>query len=158
MRKYKESLLQAGAACPFPDDARTVIVDTFEVVIKGRDPLRFSIRTDADVAKLKDTPIVLKEDCEYQFRITFYVQREIVSGLTYVNVVKRKGIRVDKSQIMIGSYGPNLQPYQYVSPLETCPSGMLARGHYTAKTTFADDDKAQHLQFEYQFDIKKDWE
>lgn len=40
---------------------------------------------------------------------------------------------------------------------ETAPSGMLARGHYTAVSKFVDDDNHVHLQFKWSFDIKKDW-
>lgn len=40
---------------------------------------------------------------------------------------------------------------------EDAPSGMLARGHYTAVSTFVDDDKHKHLEFEWSFDIAKDW-
>jgi Rho GDP-dissociation inhibitor len=40
---------------------------------------------------------------------------------------------------------------------EDAPSGMLARGHYNAVSTFIDDDKNKHLEFEWSFDIAKDW-
>lgn len=40
---------------------------------------------------------------------------------------------------------------------EEAPSGMLARGHYTAVSTFVDDDQNKHLEFEWAFDIAKDW-
>jgi Rho GDP-dissociation inhibitor len=40
---------------------------------------------------------------------------------------------------------------------ETAPSGMIARGHYNAVSTFVDDDGHSHLKFEWSFDIKKDW-
>lgn len=34
---------------------------------------------------------------------------------------------------------------------------MLARGHYSAFSAFVDDDKKKHLEFEWSFDIAKDW-
>lgn len=40
---------------------------------------------------------------------------------------------------------------------EDAPSGLIARGHYTAVSTFVDDDKKRHLEFEWSFDIAKDW-
>jgi len=40
---------------------------------------------------------------------------------------------------------------------EEAPSGMLARGHYNAVSSFVDDDKKKHLEFEWSFDIAKDW-
>jgi Rho GDP-dissociation inhibitor len=40
---------------------------------------------------------------------------------------------------------------------EDAPSGMLARGHYTGHSSFVDDDKKKHLEFEWAFDIAKEW-
>lgn len=40
---------------------------------------------------------------------------------------------------------------------EEAPSGMMARGHYNAVSKFLDDDNTNHLQFEWAFDIAKDW-
>jgi len=65
-----------------------------------------------------------------------------------------------KLQEMIGSYSPNTEhKREHIKTLEpeTAPSGMVARGHYNAVSTFVDDDKQTHLKFEWSFDIKKDW-
>ena len=40
---------------------------------------------------------------------------------------------------------------------DEAPKGMLARGHYDAASKFVDDDNVTHLQFEWSFDIAKDW-
>jgi Rho GDP-dissociation inhibitor len=40
---------------------------------------------------------------------------------------------------------------------ETAPSGFAARGAYKAVSKFVDDDDHVHLQFEWAFEIKKDW-
>lgn len=81
------------------------------------------------------------------------VENEIVSGLRFLQVVKRAGVTVDKTEAMLGSYGPQPQPYikvvstrwqvpsshQFAS--EESPSGMLARsGTYSVKTRIMDDD------------------
>ena len=39
---------------------------------------------------------------------------------------------VDRTSYMIGSYAPRSEPYEYVTPIGSWPSGMLARGHYVA--------------------------
>lgn len=68
---------------------------------------------------------------------------------------------MDKSNEMLGSYSPVEKPYEVVMPRngwEEAPSGMLARGSYTAITKFVDDDKQTHLEFEYAFAIRKGWE
>lgn len=93
-------------------------------------------------------------------KATFKVQHEVLAGLTYVQVTKRKGITVGKDQEMIGSFGPNTSDIpihtKKFAP-ESAPSGMLARGHYEAVSTFVDDDKNTHLEFKWSFDIGKDW-
>lgn len=67
-------------------------------------------------------------------------------------------VLVDKSDLMVGSYGPKSEAHEYRTPAEEAPKGMIARGHYSAKSKFIDDDKNIHLAWEWAFDIKKDWD
>lgn len=64
---------------------------------------------------------------------------------------------VDKSAYMVGSYGPRPAEYEFLTPLEEAPKGMLARGTYNIKSHFSDDDKHDHLSWEWTLNIKKDW-
>ena len=64
---------------------------------------------------------------------------------------------VDKNAFMVGSYGPKTEVQSYMTPAEQAPSGMLSRGHYGVKSKFTDDDKKIYLEWEWSFDIKKDW-
>jgi len=59
---------------------------------------------------------------------------------------------------MVGSYGPKTEPHVFTTPVEDAPSGMMSRGHYTVKSKFTDDDKNIYLEWEWAFDIKKEWE
>ena len=67
-------------------------------------------------------------------------------------------VSVDKGSWMVGSYGPKPEPHEYLLPVEEAPKGMLARGHYTLKSKFMDDDKIVHLEWEWALAIKKDWD
>lgn len=58
---------------------------------------------------------------------------------------------------MVGSYAPKEDVQSYTTPMEDAPSGMIARGHYTVKSLFTDDDNNEHLKWEWSFNIKKDW-
>lgn len=58
---------------------------------------------------------------------------------------------------MIGSYGPSEKEYEKKFAVEQAPSGMLARGHYSVRSKFMDDDGNCHLDVSWTFDIKKDW-
>jgi len=41
---------------------------------------------------------------------------------------------VDRAKEMLGTFSPQLEPYNHVMPEETTPSGMFARGSYSART------------------------
>jgi len=94
-------------------------------------------------------------------KTTFVVQHEVLSGLKYIRVVRRKGIRVGREEEMIGSFPPSTTDkpvHTTTSVPEEAPSGMIARGHYEATSKFVDDDDHVHLKFDWSFDITKEWE
>lgn len=64
---------------------------------------------------------------------------------------------VDKATFMVGSYGPRPEEYEFLTPVEEAPKGMLARGTYHNKSFFTDDDKHDHLTWEWNLSIKKEW-
>jgi Rho GDP-dissociation inhibitor len=159
LRKYKESLL--GTSNPvglevFPNDPRRVIVTKLGLIVDGRTDVELDLTGDLD--KLKNSSFVIQEGCHYQLKIYFYVQREIVTGLKYIQQSYRAGVRVDKSTFMVGSYGPKSDLQSYTTPKEEAPTGMIARGTYHVKSLFTDDDKNEHLKWEWKLEIKKEWE
>ncbi|PRQ25771.1 putative Rho protein GDP-dissociation inhibitor [Rosa chinensis] len=97
----------------------------------------------------------LKEGSEYRLKLTFSVLHNIVSGLTYSNTVWKGGLQVDQSKGMLGTFAPNREPYEHTLEEETTPSGVLARGLYSAKLKFEDDDKRCYMELKYSFEIKK---
>ncbi|KAI1767285.1 E set domain-containing protein [Hypoxylon sp. FL1150] len=161
LQRYKQSLgLGGGKDLSDPSDPRVCIIHALTMESPGRAPVTIDLSAPGSEATLKDRPFKIKESCKFTMVATFKVQHEILSGLQYVQVVKRKGIKVSKDSEMLGSYAPNTekQPlYTKRFQEEEAPSGMLARGHYNATSSFVDDDKKTHLQFEWSFDIAKDW-
>ncbi|KAG8166643.1 hypothetical protein KVR01_002332 [Diaporthe batatas] len=162
LQRYKESLgLTGGNDLSDPNDPRVCIIQSLTMDSPGRSPVTIDLSTAGSENTLKDKPFKIKEGAKFTMSATFRVQHEILSGLHYVQIVKRKGVRVSKDSEMIGSYAPNTdkQPlYTKKFNEEEAPSGMLARGHYNAVSSFVDDDKKEHLKFEWSFDISKDWE
>ncbi|KAL2208583.1 E set domain-containing protein [Sarocladium strictum] len=161
LQRYKESLgLGGGKDISDPNDPRVCIILSLTMDSPGRDPVTIDLSAAGSEKTLKDKPFKIKENAKFTMSAKFKVQHEILSGLHYVQVVKRKGIKVSKDSEMIGSYAPSTdkQP-TYIKKFqeEEAPSGMLARGHYNAISSFVDDDKKTHLQFEWSFDIAKDW-
>ncbi|GER46101.1 Rho GDP-dissociation inhibitor [Striga asiatica] len=103
----------------------------------------------------KNILFTMKEGSEYSLKLTFSVLHNIVSGLTYTNTVWKGGIQVDQSRGMIGTFAPQREPYVHTLEEETAPSGVFARGVYTAKLKFEDDDRRQHMELDYSFEIRK---
>ena len=66
-------------------------------------------------------------------------------------------IPVDKMMHMVGSYPPKTEVQSYTTPAEDAPAGVMARGSYSVSSLFTDDDKHEHLKWEWSFEIKKDW-
>ncbi|KHJ33574.1 putative rho gdp-dissociation inhibitor [Erysiphe necator] len=162
MQRYKRSLGLGGDGKDIsdPNDPRQCIILSLTMDSQGREPVTIDLSEKGSETTLKDKPFKIKEGTKFSMTAKFKVQHEILSGLHYVQIVKRKGIRVSKDQEMIGSYAPNTDKNPFYTKRfaeEDAPSGMLARGHYTAVSTFIDDDKKTHLQFEWAFDIAKDW-
>eukprot|EP00485_Elphidium_margaritaceum_P005961 CAMPEP_0202696010 /NCGR_PEP_ID=MMETSP1385-20130828/9404_1 /ASSEMBLY_ACC=CAM_ASM_000861 /TAXON_ID=933848 /ORGANISM="Elphidium margaritaceum" /LENGTH=200 /DNA_ID=CAMNT_0049352101 /DNA_START=36 /DNA_END=638 /DNA_ORIENTATION=- len=154
LQKYKAQLL--GSAAIIDDkDPRQVFFDTLVIEPEGRKP----IELDPSKCKPDEVAFSLKEKTKYRVVIKFRVQREIVLGLKKFVVIKRKGIKVDKSTDMMGSFAPDAaKTYEIPFPYDVVPDGMLARGQYAVKTQFIDDDKKVHLEFAYSFRITKEWE
>ncbi|GMJ09055.1 SUPERCENTIPEDE1 [Hibiscus trionum] len=97
----------------------------------------------------------LKEGSRYQLKLTFSVLHNIVSGLTYSNTVWKAGLKVDQNKGMLGTFAPQREPYEHILDEETTPSGVLARGIYSANLKFEDDDRRCHMELKYAFEIRK---
>lgn len=159
LQKYKEALLgQAVKESVIVDtnNPNRVIVKNLALVVDGRPDVVLDL-TD-DLENLKKKVFMVKEGIQYRIRIDFFVQREIVTGLKYIQKVLRHGIQHEKMTHMVGSYAPKLEIQSYCTPVDEMPSGLLTRGTYTVKSLFTDDDKNEHLKWEWSFELKKDWE
>ncbi|KAK4085673.1 uncharacterized protein Triagg1_663 [Trichoderma aggressivum f. europaeum] len=161
LQRYKQSLgLGGGKDLSDPSDPRVCIIKALTMDSPGRPPVEIKLAEAGSEGRLKEKPFQIKEGVKFTMSAEFKVQHEILSGLHYVQVIKRKGLKVSKDSEMIGSYAPNTENQPtYVKRFheEEAPSGMLARGKYDAISSFVDDDKKKHLEFEWKFEIVKDW-
>ncbi|XP_016297208.1 rho GDP-dissociation inhibitor 1-like isoform X1 [Sinocyclocheilus anshuiensis] len=156
LRKYKEALLGSCNVIAADPSAPNVQVTRLTLMCETA-PAPLTLDLQGDLESFKKQSFVLKEGVEYRIKISFKVNKEIVSGLKYVQQTFRKGVKIDKSDYMVGSYGPRPNEYEFLTPLEEAPKGMLARGTYNIKSKFTDDDKHDHLSWEWNLNIKKDW-
>ncbi|CAN3376746.1 hypothetical protein DIURU_001529 [Diutina rugosa] len=163
LAKWKASLgITPGASVvPVkPGDKRTVVITEMGLEFPDQNiaPIRINLE-DANGNTLdKEIKFSIKEKSVYQLYVRFRVQHEIITGLKYLHSVKKAGIRVDKVEEPLGSYAPNTTDKPYYErkfPEVEAPSGMLARGNYSATTKFIDDDRTVHLQFNWSFQITK---
>ncbi|XP_039595152.1 rho GDP-dissociation inhibitor 1 [Polypterus senegalus] len=153
--KYKEALLGSHPVVIDPN-APNVQVTKLTLVCEAA-PAPLVLDLTGDLETMKKQSFTLKEAVEYRIKISFKVNKEIVSGLKYIQQTYRKGVKIDKSDYMVGSYGPRSEEYEFLTPLEEAPKGMLARGTYNIKSKFTDDDKHDHLSWEWNLSIKKEW-
>jgi len=122
-------------------------------------PLVFNTRDTAKMADIKKNPITIKEGVEYTVRITFEVNHSVVSGVRYIQLVKRSGIKVGKLEQMLGSFGPNPEGKPHEGKFEEeSPSGLVARsGTYHARSRVVDDDGEVFADWEWSFKLAKEW-
>lgn len=164
LAKWKASLGLTANATPYavkPGDKRKVVI--VEMALHFPDqpelqPIIINLEDNDGNTIDKDIKFTIKEKSVYQLVIKFRVQHEIITGLRYLHLVKKAGIRVDKLDEPLGSYAPSTteKPYYEKAFQEIeAPSGMLARGSYSATTKFVDDDKTTHLTFPWSFQITK---
>ncbi|MGW8887597.1 hypothetical protein [Streptomyces sp. NPDC055749] len=107
---------------------------------------------------VKSQPVTIKEGVEWNVVATFRVDEAIVSGLRYVHVVKRAGVKVDKLEAMFGSYGPSADSYMKQLETEESPSGAVARaGNYSVRSRLTDDDGTVFADFEWSYKVAKEW-
>ncbi len=106
LQRYKQSLgLGGGTDLSDPNDPRVCIIQSLTMDSPGRDPVVIDLSAPGSAENLKKTPFKIKEGATFTMSAQFKVQHEILSGLHYVQVIKRKGIRIPggKSDEMIVS-------------------------------------------------------
>ncbi|THH05013.1 hypothetical protein EW145_g5108 [Phellinidium pouzarii] len=150
LARWKASL-GLGVASSAPAEGPKVTVLSLELVSPTLPPgktIILNLTDPTSLADVKKNPITIKEGVEYKF------------GVKYLQVVKRAGVKVDKLEQMLGSYGPSPtgEPYVKNFPTEESPSGMLARsGTYTVRSRVIDDDAEVYSDFEWSFKLAKEW-
>jgi Rho GDP-dissociation inhibitor len=162
LRRWKEQLLGSASL----DDAAAagggdggfsepeVKVLRLGIAARGREELELPLPLTTNA---RGHTFSLKEGSHYQLKFVFTVRNNIVPGLTCINTVWKAGIVVDQTRSMLGTFAPQKQPYIHVMAQQVTPSGALARGPYSARTRFIDDDGTVYLDMNYSFEIRKDW-
>ncbi|KAG4401415.1 hypothetical protein AAZX31_07G246600 [Glycine max] len=155
LRRWKEQLLGSVDMTSVGESLEPEVkILSLAIKAAGREDIVLPIPESGNPSGLWFT---LKEGSRYSLMFTFQVSHNIVSGLKYTNTVWKTGLKVDSTKEMIGTFSPQAEPYTHEMPEETTPSGLFARGQYSARSKFVDDDNKLYLEINYTFDIRKDW-
>jgi Rho GDP-dissociation inhibitor len=69
--------------------------------VAGRPDIEVDLTQPDALKNLRTHPFVIKEGAKFRMKAKFRVQHTVLSGLKYIQVVKRKGIRVAKDEEML---------------------------------------------------------
>ncbi|VDN20352.1 unnamed protein product [Gongylonema pulchrum] len=156
LNRYKQALLgQAKSEQVIVDanDPRNVLVRSITLVVEDRPDITMRL----DNEQSNEASFTIKEGAAYRIRFDFHVQREICTGLKYVQKVTRHSIPVDRETFMMGSYAPKMELQSFITPVDEAPSGLLHRGTYKVKSQVCDDDGHDWLSWTWTLEIAKDW-
>jgi len=107
MVRWKASLgLNAGNPIGKAGDPKCLI-KSLALRVEGREDVKIELSSPKAVEELKNKPFTIKEGAKFHIQVVFQVNHDVLSGLKYLQVVKRKGIRVSKDEEMLGSFAPN---------------------------------------------------
>ncbi|NXF63889.1 GDIR3 inhibitor, partial [Ciccaba nigrolineata] len=155
LRKYKQALL---GAIPAAVDASVPNVQVTRLTLmceQAPGPITMDLTGDLEV--LRGRAFVLKEGVDYRVKVSFKVRRCVHwLGMALLPSHPQGPSHVG-SLLSQGSLGVGGIP-EVVTPAEEAPRGWLARGSYRVRSLITDDDKIEHLSWEWGLCIKKAWE
>ena len=79
------------------------MIKSLALEVQGRPDVVIDLSAPGSLEDLKNKPFTIKEGASFRIKVVFQVQHEVLSGLKYLQVVKRKGIRVSKDEEMLVS-------------------------------------------------------
>ena len=97
------------------------MIKSLSLIVKDRSDVVIDLSSPGAVDDLKNKPFTIKEGATFRIKATFQVNHEVLSGLKYLQVVKRKGVRVSKDEEMLGSYAPSTTDKPVYEKYCKCP-------------------------------------
>jgi Rho GDP-dissociation inhibitor len=79
-----------------------VVILSLGLEVEGRPDIILDLQKSSALEDLKNHPFTIKEGATFRMKARFRVQHQILSGMKYVQVVSRAGLK-NKSQEMIVS-------------------------------------------------------
>lgn len=112
LNRWKASLgLNTGQPIADPNDPRKCIIKSLAIETEDRGDITVDLTGPGALEDLKNKPFKIKEGAKFRTKVVFQVHHEVLSGLKYLQVVKRKGIRVSKDEEMLVCTGTSGSVY-----------------------------------------------
>lgn len=70
---------------------------------EGREDIIIDVSTPNALQELKSKPFTIKEGATFRMKARFRVQNQILSGMKYVQVVKRAGLSHKMQEMIVSS-------------------------------------------------------
>jgi Rho GDP-dissociation inhibitor len=160
LRRWKEQLLGYAASLDtigdgFHSDHPEVKVSRLGISAKGREELELPLPLTTTTNTPQGHAFSLKEASHYQLKFIFTV-RITLSPVSLASI--QCGKLASWSKRCTPCLGPSLHNRSLMFTFwQNSPSGAFARGPYSARTQFIDDDGTVCLDVNYSFEICKDW-
>ena len=104
LRKWKESLgLGSGQTISDPNDDRKVILLSLGLEVEGRSDIIIDLTQTGALESLNKKPFTIKEGATFRMKARFRVQHDILSGMKYVQVVSRMGVKQKMQEMIVSS-------------------------------------------------------
>ena len=84
------------------------MIESLALEVEGRPDITIDLTAPGSVEALKSKPFAIKEGSKFRMKAKFRVQHDVLSGLKYLQVVKRGGIRGGKDEEMLVSCGSSV--------------------------------------------------
>lgn len=74
--------------------------------VQGRPDIIIDLRSPGALDTLKKKPFTIKEGATFRMKVAFKVQHQILSGMKYVQVVKKMGLSSKLQEMIVGLNRP----------------------------------------------------
>ena len=103
MRRWKESLGIGPNSTAAANEPAKVSILSLTLVVEGRPDIVVDLKGGDPSAALKNNVFKIKEGATFRLKVKFRVFGQIISGLKYIQVVKRLGVTVGRDEEMLVS-------------------------------------------------------
>ena len=107
LNKWKKSLgLGTGTDLSDAKDPRKVIIFSLGLEVEGRSDIIIDLTKPGALEDLNKHPFTIKEGATFRMKARFKVQHQILSGMKYVQVVSRMGVKNKMQEMIVRIYSP----------------------------------------------------